>query len=274
MDNRYSTLPVWTAATTPPIEGWTFATQGAFARASAGSLEIAGPMLSVAASRPLSPRWSIAALAFADLQSFSGGDERNLQTLFAPATPIERPIAARFESLDGNMRHYGAGFALSTASESGWLGAHRWVGGLLFEEVRLRDYGWNFTILAGPDAGTRGRIDFDDDYRHITPFAGLQIQYESGAWIFSPHALVAVPLPRRGWVGHVATDEFDLRGDTAEVGNGKHFGDPSLTLGLDVTYRPAHLSFDVGTLLTQGLLEPLVHKGIDSNRVLSVRWQH
>jgi hypothetical protein len=61
---------------------------------------------------------------------------------------------------------------------------------------------------------------------------------------------------------------------TADVGNGKHFGDPSLTLGLDITYRPMHLSVDLGTLLSQAVIEPLVHKGIDSNWVLSVRWQH
>jgi hypothetical protein len=31
---------------------------------------------------------------------------------------------------------------------------------------------------------------------------------------------------------------------------------------------------DVGTALTQALLEPVIHKGIDQNWVLSVRWQH
>jgi hypothetical protein len=61
---------------------------------------------------------------------------------------------------------------------------------------------------------------------------------------------------------------------TADSGNGKHFGDPSVTLGLDVTYRPAHLSLDIGTALTQQLLEPHVHRGVDSDWVLSVRWQH
>jgi hypothetical protein len=274
MDNRYATLPVWTPTTKALDDGWSFAAQGALGRASAGSLEIGGPMLSIAASRPLSSRWTVTALAFADLQSLSGGEQRDLQTLFAPATPIERPVAARFDDLDGSMRHYGAGFALSMASDSGWLGTHRWVGGLLFEEIQLRDYGWDFTILAGDAAGTQGHIDFDNDYRHITPFAGLQLMHEHGDWSFSPHALFALPLPRRGWVGHIATDEFDLHGDTADVGNGKHFGDPSLTLGLDITYRPMHLSVDLGTLLSQAVIEPLVHKGIDSNWVLSVRWQH
>jgi hypothetical protein len=274
MDNRYATLPVWIATTQQPDEGWTFAAQGSFSQASAGDLEVAGPMLSFAASRALSSRWTVTALGFADELALSGGDERDLQTLFAPSTPIARPVAASFDGLDGSVNHYGVGLSFSLASDRGWLGAHRWVSGLLFEDVDLRDYSWNFTILEGPDAGTRGQIDFIHDYRHFTPFAGLQLVRERGDWIFSPHALFALPLPRRGWVGHIQTDEFDIHGDTAEVGNGKHFGDPSLTLGFDITYRPAHLSVDMGTVLTQALLEPVVHKGIDRNWVLSVRWQH
>jgi hypothetical protein len=272
MDNRYATLPVWNAA--DASDRWSLAAQAGFGRTSAGHLRIGGPMLAAAASRALSRRWTISVLGFADALSLSGDEERQLQTLFAPSTPIARPVDARFEDLDGRMQHYGAGLSASMASNSGWLGDHRWVGGVLFEQVELRDYRWNFTTLAGESAGTRGQIDFDNTYRHVTPFLGLQLVRERGDWTFSPHWLVAVPLPRRGFVGHIATAQFDIRGDTADVGNGKHFGDPSVTLGLDVTYRPTHLSFDIGTMLTQGLLEPSIHKGVDSDWVVSVRWQY
>lgn len=272
MDNRYATLPLWNAMRAP--DGWSFAAQAGFGGTGAGNLSIDGPMLAAAASRPLSSRWSISVFGFADVLNFSGDSElRPLQTLFAPSTPIARPVDARFEDLDGRMLHYGAGIAAAMASDRGWLGDHRWVGGLLFEQVGLRDYGWNFTILAGESQGTRGRIDFDNDYRHVTPFFGLQLVRERGDWTFSPHGLVALPLPRRGFVGHIETAQFDIHGDTADVGDGKHFGDPSVTLGLDLTYRPAHLSFDIGTVLTQGVLEPYIHKGVDSDWVLSVRWQ-
>jgi len=275
MDNRYATLPLWTAsATSRPDDGWTFAAQGSFSRATAGGLEVGGPMLSFAASRALSSRWTVTALGFADDLHLSGSDQRDLQTLFAPSTPLARPVASSFEGLDGSVNHYGAGLAFSLSSDQGWLGVHRWVGGLLYEDVNLRDYRWNFTVLEGPDAGTRGQLDFDNDYRHFTPFAGLEVVRERGDWTFSPHALLAWPLPRRGFVGHIVTDEFDIRGDQADAGYGKHFGDPSLTLGFDITYRPAHLSVDVGTALTQALIEPIVHKGIDQNWLLSVRWQH
>jgi hypothetical protein len=272
MDNRYATLPVWNP--TRQSDGWSFAAQAGFGATSAGNLEIDGPMLAVAASRALSQRWSLSVLAFADTLSLSGGEQRQLQTLFAPSTPIVRPVDARFDGLDGRMRHYGAGFAAAMTSDRGWLGDHRWVGGMLFEQVELSDYRWNFEILAGESAGTRGEIDFDNDYRHVTPFAGLQLVRERGDWTFSPHALFAIPLPRRGFVGHISTADFDIHGDQAEAGNGKHFGDPSVTLGLDVTYRPAHLSFDIGTALTQQVIEPVVHEGVNSDWVVSVRWQY
>ena len=272
MDNRYATLPVWNDWS--ESDGWTFAAQAGLGHTSAGNLEIGGPMLAAAATRALSTRWSVSVMAFADTLSLSGGEQRQLQTLFAPSTPILRPVDASFSDLDGEMRHYGAGVSAAMWSDRGWLGEHRWVGGVLFEEVGLRDYRWNFTILAGDSAGTRGEIDFDNDYRHVTPFVGLQLVREYGDWTFSPHGLIALPLPRRGFVGHISTADFDIHGDTADVGNGKHFGDPSVTLGLDIAYRPSHLSFDIGTVLTQRLLEPEVHKGVDSDWVVSVRWQH
>ena len=272
MDNRYATLPLWNEVR--ENDGWRLAAQAGFGHTSAGNLQIGGPMFAVAASRALSQRWSLNVMAFADTLSLSGGEQRQLQTLFAPSTPIVRPVDARFDGLDGTMRHYGAGLAAAMTADSGWLGEHRWVGGVLFEQVELQDYRWNFEILAGDSAGTRGQIDFDNDYRHVTPFAGLQLVRERGDWTFSPHALFALPLPRRGFVGHIQTAQFDIHGDTADNGNGKHFGDPSLTLGLDITYRPAHLSLDIGTALTQEVLEPYVHRGVDSDWVLSVRWQH
>jgi hypothetical protein len=36
-----------------------------------------------------------------------------------------------------------------------------------------------------------------------------------------------------------------------------------------VTYKPCGLTVDLGTLMTQALLEPLIHKGIDRNWVIS-----
>jgi hypothetical protein len=93
-------------------------------------------------------------------------------------------------------------------------------------------------------------------------------------WSAIPHALIAWPIPRRGVIGHITGPGFDLHGDTAEVGAGKHFGDPSVTIGLDVSYLPAHFTVDVGMLATQHFLEPFIHKGIDANWLLSCVWHY
>jgi len=85
--------------------------------------------------------------------------------------------------------------------------------------------------------------------------------------------LAAWPNPRRGVVGHIMGPGFDLRGDQEQAGAGAHFGDPSITLGFDVTYLPAHLTVDIGTLVTQALVEPVVHKGIETNLVISCLWR-
>ncbi|MGH3851797.1 MAG: hypothetical protein ACRDRT_19270, partial [Pseudonocardiaceae bacterium] len=62
---------------------------------------------------------------------------------------------------------------------------------------------------------------------------------------------------------------FDLSGDTETAGNGKHFGDASLTVGFDLTYLPWGLTLDLGSLVSQALIEPLVHRGISRNWVVS-----
>jgi hypothetical protein len=120
----------------------------------------------------------------------------------------------------------------------------------------------------------RGTIDFNADYAHFAPLLGLELPRVWTRWAIAPHALIAWPLPRRGFVGHITGPGFDLHGDTANVGNGKHFGDPSVTLGLNVTYLPANLTLDVGTLVTQRLVEPLVHQGIETNWIVSWQWRY
>lgn len=272
MDNRFATLPVWSPAG-EMSRAWSFTAQAAYVTTDTGQLNEAGPMLAIAASHAIDRRWSLGAFVFMDTLNLSGDrDLRPLQTLFSPNTPFARPVMASFDDLDGRMRHFGGGLQLSRSSETGWLGAHRWVGGLLWQRVELRDYRLNYRLLDGPSAGLSGTIDFDADYAHVTPFVGLELPHVGTRWSLTPHVLAAVPFPRRGVIGHITGPGFDLHGDTEDVGEGKHFGDASLTLGLDVTYLPANLSIDVGTLLTQYLLEPIGKKGIDTNWLLSGQW--
>lgn len=271
MDNRYATLPVWDLGTGE--RRTSYQVQAAYASASAGDLNIAGPLLSMSATRSLSSKTRLGAFGFYDpLRLQSDHDSRPLQTLFAPETPIERPVDAELTHLNGTATDFGAGLFWARHQEQGLLGEHNWVVGLLWQRVDLKDYRFDYVLTSGPQSGLQGQIDFDGRYDHFTPFVGLEMPRTRRDWMFTPHALFAYPSPRRGVEGHITGPGFDIHGDTASAGNGKHFGDPSLTLGFTITYLPAHLSIDAGAFLTQALLESQIHKGIESNWLLSVSW--
>ena len=273
MDNRYATLPVWSSLATDRERLEPALTLG-YSRTGAGGLRLSGPTLGAALRRRFGERWSAAAFGFYDRLSFSGsGDPRPLRTLAIESVPLPLPAPASFDSRGGHMEHTGLGFALTRTADGARLGRRGWIMGVLIEQVRLRGYVFDYRILGGAAAGTTGRIGFDGDYAHVTPFAGVEFPRTRGRWTFAPHALFALPLPRRGVFAQISGPGFTLRGDTATSGRGRHFGDPSLALGFDATYEPWGLSVDLGSTLTQATLERLVHVGIDSNASVAVVWR-
>jgi len=262
MDNRYAALPLWG-------DGTTF--EAGFADLSSGTLALRGPMAGIAGTYGFHGL-RLKAFAFFDSFRLSSGQERRpLNEPFVP-TPLALPAAAAFSGLDGSMRDAGLGFSLGDRVESSWIGAFDWSAGVLYQQVRLRDYRLDYQLLDGPDAGATGAIDFSATYAHVTPFVGVGKHFEFGDWRLGPHAQLAMPLPRHGLEGRITGPGFDLTGNTADNGAGKHFGDPSVTLGLDVTYLPWNLSLDVGSLVSQAGLEPFVHEGIDRNWALHLYW--
>jgi hypothetical protein len=268
MDNRYATLPMWGVATLSGER--TFGLQTGVASTTTGGLEIRGPLLSLGTLRALTDRWQLGGFVFYDLLGLHADrDDRDLQTLFAPSTPIVRPVPAQFTNLNGTATDFGAGVFARLQVKEGLLGEHGWVGGVLWQRVALQDYRFDYRILTGPDAGTTGQIDFDAQYDHVVPFFGIQFPRGYHTWSTNAHFLFLYPIPRRGVVGHITGPGFDIHGDTEDVGNGKHFGDPSLAIGYNVTYEPLHLSVDLGALASQALLEPRVHRGIERNLLLS-----
>lgn len=273
MDNRYATLPVWSADSST-ADGVVPGLSLGYSRTGTGELRLAGPTLGAALHRRLGRRWSATVFGFFDRLSFSGaGDRRPLDTVAITTAPLPLPASASFDSRGGRMEHAGLGLAFARRIDDGWLGRHDWLFGLQVEQVRLRGYAFDYRLLDGTAAGVSGRMAFDGDYAHITPFAGIEWPRVHGRWTLAPHALLAVPVPRRGVLTQLSGPGFDLRGDTDAAGNGKHFGDPSLALGVDATYEPWGLSVDLGSTLTQATLERLVHRGIDSNWSLAVGWR-
>jgi len=282
MDNRYASLPVWSAQTGVPADdastnrarGGTPALTLGYSRTSSGELALAGPTLAVSLQWGHLGRWSTSGFGFYDRETFSGrADLRPLRTLAILDVPLPLPAPARFDSRGGHAVHAGLGLAFTRAREGGRLGRHHWVVGIQAEQMQLSGYAFDYRLLAGPATGTTGTAAFDGRYSHVTPFAGVEFPRRHGRWMFAPHALLAVPLPRRGVLTQLSGPGFDLRGNTEQVGNGKHFGDPSLALGLDATYEPWGLSVDLGSTLTQATLERLIHVGIESNWSLAASWR-
>jgi len=270
MDNRYATLPLWTACAEPgQLCGG--ATAG-YATTRAGTLSLDGPMFAASLTWPRD-HWTFSGFAFYDPLSFSSGIEhRPLNVIFTNDAPLSMPVAAEFTGLNGEARDYGVGFAARREATLPLLGKVNLSAGLLWQVMSLHDFRYDYRVLEGPDAGLTGTLDYDNDYQHWVPFAGIAWERGNERWRYQPHVQFAMPLPRRGMVGHITGPGFDLRGDQDSAGHGKHFGDPSLTIGFDVTYLPWNLSVDIGTALTQYLLEPQIHDGVSQDLVLMFRW--
>jgi hypothetical protein len=274
MDNRYVTLPIWLDAPHRRSAETHFELQSAYSELRSGKLSVRGPMLSARLGYELPRGLGVGLFVFDDpLQAHTHAEDRPLQTLFAPDNPLERRSDAHFSNLNGTVGDLGGGLFISASRNVPWFGRYVWATGLLWQRVTLKHFRLNYEITGGADAGARGTIDFDTTYSHIVPFVGIEIPRQWGMWGVAAHALYAMPLPRRGVVGHIVGPDFDLRGNTADAGAGKHFGDPSLTLGCSFTYEPAHLSIDLGAFVAQALLEPFIHRGIDRDYVLSVNWK-
>ena len=270
MDNRYAQLPLW--APCAAERDYCPALNVGYAFTRSQTLSIDGPMFSLGVTHDVGP-WSLTGFVFYDPLTLRGGTEqRPLDVDFVSGVPYRLPAPAQFSGLDGSANDMGLGVALRRDASLRWLGHFTWSAGLLWQQMSLRDYRYDYRILEGPDAGSVGRIGYDADYRHLVPFAGMAWPRRGARWAWTPHFQFAMPLPRRGMDGHITGAGFDLAGNQADNGAGKHFGDPSVTIGLDVTYLPWNLGFDLGTAVSQYLLEPKIHEGVDHDLLLTVRW--
>jgi hypothetical protein len=221
--------------------------------------------------RQLTRRWSLLGTGFFDRLDFSGRtEERALAPIFSPSFPISLPADATLTHQRGDLHQYGIGLAMRYQNE-----ARPYVitFGSLLQHVNLQGYRVDYRLISGPDAGVAGTVDYSADYRFVTPFAAFEWRIARGEWRFSPRFLAGMPLPQRGWRGRIDGPGFQVAGDTASIGNGKHMGDPFAGFGFGVTYTPWHLTLDPGALLNQALVEPRIHKGVDRVWLMSFDWE-
>lgn len=274
MDNRYGALPYWTVGGADS-RNWGFSIQLGYSATDAGALSMSGPTLSLGAARKLGNSLDVTVLAFSDnFRLRSTPENRPLEVLFSQSLPLRLPVNAQFSGLAGDATDQGAGIGLSGAHELPMLGKHRWTVGVLWQRLALRDYALRYRVLDGPNTGTSGIIDYSADYTFYSLYAGIAWRREYQRWISSPHLQIAMPWPRRGMVGAISGQGFAFSGDSKTAGNGAHVGDPSLTAGWDLTYRPWNITLDVGSVVSQMTLERLVHKGVSRNWAVSIRWDY
>jgi hypothetical protein len=274
MDNRYASLPLWNSCDEHRQADslFCFGANASYGRTHSGTLSLDGPMFSLNLSHPLGEHYRLTGFVFFDDFALgSGVEERPLHTLFVDV-PFAQPVAAQFTGLDGKARDAGFGLALNGTADVRWLGSFEWSAGLMWQQYKLSNYRFDYLITEGPDAGTTGILDYSATYEHISPFVGAAWPRVRGVWEFAPHVQFALPLPRRGIAGRITGPGFDLSGNTADNGTGTPFGDPSVTIGFNVTYRPWNLTVDVGSTITQALIEPQIHEGVQHNLLLTAHW--
>jgi hypothetical protein len=266
MDNRYAALPLWNACNDDARNTYCFGMNAGYARTHSGALSIDGPMFALNLARPLNEKLRFTAFVFFDDLALSGGTEsRPLEAKFANP-PLSLPAEAEFSGLDGAGRDVGAGVAFNGAAHWRWLPSFEWSAGLMWQQVKLSDYRFDYRITEGPDAGTTGTLDYSATYSYVVPFFGAAWPHTHGDWRWVPHLQAAAPLPAAPIQGRITGPGFDISGETGAI------GDTSLTIGFNVTYQPWNLTVDVGTTITQALLEPLIHEGVNHNLMVSMFW--
>ncbi|MEZ5473723.1 MAG: hypothetical protein R3E72_01785 [Steroidobacteraceae bacterium] len=276
MDNRYATLPLWGGIDPLRPDAPQVNLTGGYSRTAAGELQLAGPMFAVGVSHGWRARWTVSAFGFFDRLRFSSAapDRRTLDVSFTGGVPLALPVAAEFTDLGGSADHAGLGIAIGSQAERRFLGRYEWFAGLLWERLELRDYRVRYRVTEGVDADSSGLLDYSTTYSFATPVAGIAWPYDFGRWRSRPHLQLAIPLPRRGLVGRIAGPGFAASGTTSDVSSSRPFGDPSVTLGWDLTYRPWRLTVDVGSLVSQATHERFIHEGAGQNWLLSLRWEY
>jgi hypothetical protein len=270
MDNRLLTLPVWYSGEPGPRSlDWQF--ESGYQRIASGGLKLSGFDLGIGARRALNARWALGGFAVFDRSAFDGTTvARPVTPLFSDSIPLDLPADARLTNLRGHLTQSGAGLAAT------WRPPGRrylLTAGVAYLSVRQQGYRIDYALTSGASAGASGTLDYSAAFHFWIPTAGIEWHWQRGSWELAPRLQAGIPLPRYGWRGRISGPGFDVAGDTDNIGNGKHMGDAFAGIGVAITYQPWHLSCDLGTLLSQELIEPRIHEGVSSVWMLNLRWQ-
>lgn len=272
MNNGVASLPLWQRDWRDP-RGWHGYVTGSYGAVAAQDVDLRGAFVGAALEHRVAANWSVRGVLFDGRSTLSGTPGvRALKPVFVDPLPAGLPATAAFGTLDGRIGHVGAGVTATWRNHDGWMDGSEWMGGLLWQRLSIDASTTTYRLLDGPAAGTSGTIGYDSRFNYYTLVGGMQWHRRYAGWLFSPHWHLSLPLPRGAVAGRLTAPGLDVTGDSALAGNGHHIGDGYLSLGLSVTWLPAHLTIDLGSTVAQYVLEPVVDKGIDRDLVIAIEW--
>ncbi len=238
-------------------------------RFSLGYGEVAGeqmrnrlPMFTVSQYRPVSDRAGWLFSLFYDRFDFSGSKgESVFNPTFGRPAGVPESFPVTVDDVSGSGYHAGGSVAYAFATRhSGTVAL-----GLALSRLQVDRYRVDFT---NRDAGNgfAGFVDYAGRYDAFAPYISWQgLGREIGSnWSGSPSVIFALPLPRTGFKGRLFGPNFDIQGDTDTAGNGAHIPDAYFGIGYAIEHRPSGVRIDLGATLFSWLVEPLVHRNIDT----------
>ena len=263
LDNQLTTVPLpmnyWKR------DRWKMGIAGGYLKVETGMVTLDGPVLASNISWSFADRWGLLALGFYNAMEGSGGRRQraNLDLSSFGSLPIvdrgEREFD--FSGAKGSARQVGAGLALvwDSKHDPEGLASRPIYVGLLVDRFSLTDLDVPYTIVSGQNAGQTGLMSVPDSTNlHTVVFFGAQRPYNPGSLFrIVPHLFMGFGLNQ-------ATIDERLTGtspSTFDTGLKPVVVGTLMIIapGIEVTYRPAGLSMNLGASLWQATLGKGLH---------------
>jgi len=227
-----------------------------------GPTTSANLLLDVQRFKPLAnhERWAVVLGGFVDLIRFDGtGGNVTIDPNFLSSSPVDTPFDADVLDVSGDALHMG----LSVAAARQISASSAWQAGVMLEYYDVDEF--KVAFRTGGPAGFDGMLDYAGNYNSITPFVTFRHVYprHSERFTYSSRALLAWPVPRRGFQGQINGPGFQLEGDSETAGTGRHIPDGFAGLGFAIESVARRWRVDVGASLWLYLAENKGHEGVD-----------
>ncbi len=271
-DARYFAMP-WPGGNHAARKGWRPVISVAASSSGTDFATTDGGLLTLGASRSLSPRRNIDLLAYFDQFNVSGSSTDNVLSAYSlNGVPLDLPETALFTRPRGRITHSGLAALITSPlqirSDMDW--SYTW--GLSIEQLDLENYRFDYRLTGGNDAGATGFIDYSGSQLLVYAMAGLQTNMQWNQWQVTPRAVLGLPLKKGDFTARMTGPGFDL--NTASTDATPHkIGDGFLYLGASFRIPHTQLEMDLGALLGYALFERLTHEGIQSAAILSITWR-